>query len=83
MAHRLVPQSYGLAMAQRTFGGPTGVWLECCACPVSERIIGTPDPMDMTDAEVAAVYLAKGWTGEGPSLKKARCPKCSFALVTT
>jgi hypothetical protein len=72
---RLVPQSYGLAMAQGTFGGPRGIWLECSTCPASDRLINID--MSIPDKEAAKVYRAHGWTGVGDEMKKAHCPKCS------
>lgn len=80
---RLAPQSYGIAMGQRRFGGPRGIWLECGAngCTTSSVIVGSRfsgDPFAyLTDAEAAQVFRNFGWTGEGESMKSARCPDCS------
>lgn len=72
----LVPQSYGIAMAQVTFGGPRGVWLECTSCDASHRIAAS-GWTGKSDAEVAAVFRHHGWTGRGDSMKRAKCPKCA------
>ena len=75
---RLVPQSYGIAMAQCTFGGPRGVWLECTSprCMTSEKISGV-DAIDLSDAECARIFRKGGWTGRGNRMMKAKCPKCN------
>ena len=76
----LAPQSFGIAMAQCTYGGPRGIWLEC-ACGRSDVIRGSRfagDPLaDLTDAEAAAVFRRHGWMGEGDRMLRQRCPKCS------
>jgi hypothetical protein len=75
MPMQLVPQSYGIAMAQVTYGGPRGVWLECTTCQRSERIKGAST--SISDADAAKVFRAGGWTGRGKRMLKARCQKCS------
>lgn len=72
---KLTRQSYGIAMAQVTFGGPRGVWLECGArsCNESARIVGK-GAMDAPDSEVAKVFRRYGWTGHGDAMTHARCP---------
>lgn len=72
---KLQRQSYGIAMAQVTFGGPQGVWLECSApgCLESQRCVGGEQH---SNADVAVFYRSKGWTGFGPNMKRARCPAC-------
>lgn len=72
---QLVPQSYGIAMAQCTYGGPRGVWLECKTCSRSDRIKGAS--VDISDADAAKVFRAGGWKGRGNQMLKARCPGCS------
>jgi hypothetical protein len=75
----LTRQSYGIAMAQCTVGGPRGIWLECTGCNRSDVIVGSNSAawaaVPTTDA--AKVFLRHGWTGEGPNLKRAKCPRCS------
>lgn len=80
---KLSDQLYGIAMAQAVFGGPRGIWLECVSCPRSHRICGaTEEHIDhATDAEVAAVFRHNGWTGQGDSMKRAKCPSCSAVPV--
>ena len=77
---KLTRQSYGLQMAQCTFGGPKGIWLECKGCLESQTIVGS-GPADIwgqvSDEQAALVFIRHGWTGEGPILLKAKCPKCS------
>jgi hypothetical protein len=73
----LVPQIYGIAMAQCTFGGPRGVWLECTACDRSDAIKGAD--VSISDADAAKVFRAGGWTGIGDRMRRARCPKCSHS----
>jgi hypothetical protein len=72
---QLVRQSYGIAMAQCSFGGPTGVWLECTKCPASDKIKGAP--LDISDRHAALIFRRGGWTGEGSRMLQAKCPKCS------
>lgn len=73
---RLVRQLYGIAMAQGTYGGPRGIWLECVTpgCLSSDRIAGVS--IDISDAEAAAIFRKGGWTGNGPRMLRARCPSC-------
>jgi hypothetical protein len=71
---QLVPQSYGIAMAQCTYGGPRGVWLECTTCDRSDRIKGVST--SISDADAAKIFRAGGWTGRGSKMLKARCPTC-------
>lgn len=73
----LTPQSYGIAMAQCTFGGPRGVWLECTApgCDKSDRLKGAKTTI--SDADAARVFRAGGWTGRGTRMLGAQCPACS------
>jgi hypothetical protein len=70
----LAPQSYGIAGAQTTYGGPRGVWLECRSCDRSDRIVGADTDMPM--AEAARIFRAHGWTGEGENMTSAACPGC-------
>ncbi len=81
MALRLVPQSYGIAMAQGIYGGPRGVWLECTVegCDNSDRIAGPRK--SFADAEAAAIFRAGGWHGEGDRMLKAQCPRCSEEIT--
>ena len=72
---QLVPQSYGIAMAQCTYGGPRGVWLECTSCNRSDRIKGAS--VDISDADAAKVFRDGGWTGTGAKMMRAKCPDCS------
>jgi hypothetical protein len=72
---QLVPQSYGIAMAQCIYGGPRGIWLECTACPRSERIKGAT--VDISDADAAKVFRKGGWTGRTSRMLRARCPQCT------
>lgn len=75
--YSLVPQTYGIAMAQCVYGGPRGVWLDCTGgCDGGARIKG-PDPHSLTDAEAAAVFRAGGWEGKGDRMFRAICPGCS------
>ncbi len=39
---KLIKQSYGIAMAQCTYGGPRGIWLECQNCDAADRLAGVP-----------------------------------------
>jgi len=80
-ARKLVPQSYGLQMAQCVFGGPTGVWLECRTCDRSDKIAGAS--VDISDADASRIFRAGGWTGTGHKMLKAKCPACSAALAKT
>lgn len=75
----LTRQSYGIAMAQVTYGGPRGIWLECTTCNESQVIVGSnSDEWAKVPTErCVEVFTRHGWTGEGPTLKKARCPRCS------
>lgn len=76
----LVRQSYGIAMAQCTFGGPTGIWLECTECDESKKIKGSGDSYisrGLTDKQVSSIFRRHGWTGETDRMFKAKCPKCS------
>ena len=83
-AATLARQSYGIATAGAAFGGPRGIWLECTTCPESAVIVGSAseDWAAVPTEEAAEVFTRHGWTGEGPLLKRARCPKCSEALET-
>lgn len=76
---KLKRQNYGIAMAQTTFGGPTGIWLECTGCTESQVIVGSNSDewMAVSDADCAKVFLRHGWSGEGVNLKKAKCPRCT------
>jgi hypothetical protein len=84
----LARQTYGLQMAQVTFGGPRGVWLECRepGCGVSHVIVGSrtsdasEDWYNAPDAVVAKVFRRHGWTGNGPRMTAARCPEHSHAI---
>lgn len=73
----LIPQTYGIAMSQCTYGGPRGVWLECTSpdCLASDKIKGAS--IDITDADAAKVFRKGGWTGKGNRMLGAKCPKCS------
>lgn len=72
---RLVPQSYGIAMAQCTYGGPSGVWLECRTCKRSDKIKGAS--VDISDQAAAKIFRGGGWTGRSNRMLRARCPDCS------
>lgn len=76
----LTRQLYGLQMAQGKFGGPTGIWIECRACPESQRIVGSTEPEwidQMPNAGVVTVYRRHGWTMDANG-KNARCPSCAI-----
>lgn len=75
----LAKQSYGIAMAQTSFGGPRGIWLECTACDESQTIVGSRDEewLALSDVDVASVFLRHGWTGAGDKMLRAKCPECS------
>jgi hypothetical protein len=77
----LVPQSYGIAMAQRRHGGPRGIWLECTKCEAADVIRGSQgaDWASVTNAEAALVFRRHGWTGNGETMSNPRCPACSKA----
>ncbi len=72
---KLERQIYGLAMAQGSFGGPQGVWLECQSCSESQKIVGAP--VTMSNAAAARVFRSHGWTGRGDRMLRAKCPKCN------
>ena len=77
---RLARQSFGIACAQATFGGPRGIWLEC-RCGRSDVIVGSK-PADgewgqRSNADAARVFRKHGWTGEGENMTGQRCPDCS------
>lgn len=78
---RLTRQSYGIACAQTTFGGPRGIWLECKGCSRSDVIVGSRFAgdryADISDAEAAEIFRFHGWTGDGERMTNQRCPKCS------
>lgn len=74
-AIELVPQSYGIAMAQCVFGGPRGIWLECTGCDVSHRLKGAS--IDIPDYKAAEIFREHGWTGRGNKMFEAKCPKCN------
>lgn len=59
---KLTRQLYGIAMAQVTFGGPRGIWLECTRCDESQTIVGSRDETWLTlpDADVAKVFRRHG-----------------------
>lgn len=80
MSGKLVPQSYGIAMAQVTFGGPKGVWLECTSCNRSDRISGAR--ATMSDASAAKIFRKGGWTGQGDRMTRAKCPTCAALALT-
>lgn len=76
----LTRQTYGIAMAQGSYGRPTGIWLECSCCNESQVIVGSRSDdtwRSIPTYEVAKVFIRHGWTGKGESLKGAKCPKCS------
>lgn len=78
---KLTRQTYGIAMAQNRFGGPRGIWLECRGegCDERQVIVGSNSDAwaARPDADAVKVFQRHGSTGEGPLLKKARCPACS------
>jgi len=76
---RLAPQSYGIATAGNRFGGPSGVWLECRSCQASDVIVGSkaPEWEAVPMADCASVFRRHGWTGDGPCMFDAKCPRCS------
>lgn len=73
---QLVPQSYGIAMSQCTYGGPRGVWLECRSCDRSDRIKGVS--AEISDADAAKIFRKGGWTGRTSRMLGAKCPTCSL-----
>jgi hypothetical protein len=74
---QLVPQLYGIAMAQCTYGGPRGVWLECTGCNRrSDKIKGAS--VDISDNDAADIFRKGGWTGRTNRMLKAKCPACSI-----
>ena len=77
MKVQLIPQSYGIAMAQCTYGGPRGVWLECTVCPRSDRIKGVGT--DILDKDAADIFRKGGWTGRTSRMLRAKCPSCSVS----
>jgi hypothetical protein len=79
MTATLTRQSYGVAVAQGTFGGPQGVWLECTGCDESQKIVGAKT--SISDANAAKIFRANGWTGRGNRMTHARCPACSGRLA--
>lgn len=78
---RLTRQSYGIACAQTTYGGPRGIWLECKGCNRSEVIVGSryaDDPLgSITDTEAATIFRRHGWTGDGDRMTNQHCPDCA------
>jgi hypothetical protein len=78
-AATLTRQSYGIAMCQTRYGGPRGIWLECTSCNESQVIVGSNSDLwaQVPTEEAAHVFVRHGWTGEGLTLKRAKCPKCS------
>jgi hypothetical protein len=78
-AATLARQSYAVATAGNAFGGPRGIWLECTRCPQSQVIAGSAiEPWDqISDEDAASVFVRHGWTGRGPTLKAAKCPRCA------
>lgn len=76
---KLIRQSYGIATAGMTFGGPRGIWLECTGCDESQQIVGSTDEAwaSVPDSEVAKVFRRNGWSGIGHGMFKAKCPACS------
>lgn len=80
-ALQLVPQSFGIAMAQCTYGGPRGVWLECRSCGGGDKIKGAS--INISDADAAAIFRAGGWTGSGVRMLAAKCPQCNSASAVS
>jgi hypothetical protein len=76
---KLARQSYGIAMAQCTFGGPRGIWLECTGCPESQTIVGSRSEAwaNVPTSDAAKVFRRHGWTGIGPTMMRAKCPACA------
>jgi len=79
---KLGKQSYGIAMACGTFGGPRGIWLECRGCDESQAIIGSRGEHQdwwfaQPDSVIAQIFRRHGWTGEGDRMMQAKCPACS------
>jgi hypothetical protein len=77
---KLEPQSYGIAMAQCTFGGPTGIWLECRTCRRSDKIKGTGSKAladRLTDEHVSKIFRRHGWQGDTDRMLNAKCPDCA------
>jgi len=74
----LTRQSYGIAMAQCTFGGPQGIWLECTGCDESQTIVGSRSEAwaSVPTSDVAKVFRRHGWTGIGETMRRAKCPAC-------
>lgn len=80
--YKLVPQTYGLAMAQGHFGGPTGIYVECITCNNAAKIVHDDpsrafsslnnDEIDaMSDEEAESIFRSFGW-----SVLPTRCPTC-------
>lgn len=80
----LTRQSYGTASAQSRFGGPRGIWLECTSCNESQVIVGSAarEWEAVPDEAAASVFTRHGWTGDGPTLKRAKCPACSAGALS-
>ena len=76
---KLTKQSYGISMAQVSFGGPRGIWLECTTCLESQVIVGSrgEEWKEVAIADCAKVFRRFGWTGTGHNLLGAKCPLCS------
>lgn len=76
---QLTRQSFGIAMAQVSYGGPRGIWLNCKTCPQSQVIVGSNSEAweAISSEDAAQVFIRHGWKGEGPLLMRARCPKCA------
>lgn len=77
----LAPQSYGIACAQTTYGGPRGIWLECKTCSRNDVIVGSryrDDPLgSITNEQAARIFRRHGWAGKGDNMLDQRCPDCS------
>jgi len=78
----LRPQSYGIACAQVSFGGPRGIWLECKGCNRADTIGGSrfidEDPYaNIGNADAAYIFRRHGWTGDGENMTNAHCAGCS------
>jgi hypothetical protein len=82
--YKLTPQSYGLQMAQCTWGGPSGIWVECTKCNNSAKIsdgsgiaLSNEECDSISDEKAIKLFKKNGWTGKGEDMLKPLCPTCS------
>lgn len=67
-------------MAQCTYGGPRGIWLECRTCTRSDKVKSAD--INMSDAKAAKIFRAEGWTGNTNRMLGAKCPDCQNAAAS-